>query len=437
MVTVKNNTSGINPGNVFLYASSATSSGKLVFSDTNTLSSASDIGVALSNLSYTTTVSTGNATDDYLAYIHPDNGGVHFAVSLGSMNCHKLTETAATSSCKAYWNCATCSIYYSDNKGATKITDLNTWKNTPEANGGGLISGGSLHTHVKGTYVAERAATCTTKGNVAYYQCTGCSEKLDSSGSVISNVETAIVATAHKYGSWQTSTDGKTCVRRCGYNTNHIETTNHTGLSCSKCNWKHSHIVDTSTKVPAKAANCATAGNVEYYLCSYQGCQAKLDANGTEIANVEIPIDTSAHSIKAGSLVTAKEATCTEKGNVLYYLCSGCDAKLDASGNEIANVDLDIVATAHSYGAWEQLEDGTKCERTCKHNSSHKETTIHTGLSCSKCGWQHTHSIKAGSMVTAKAATCTEKGNVSYYLCSGCDAKLDGNGNVLSSDVVS
>ena len=80
----------------------------------------------------------------------------------------------------------------------------------------------------------------------------------------------------------------------------------------------------TLTKVPAKDATCTEDGNIEYYQCSDSTC-GKLykDAAGTqEITKADIVI-------KAGHtdlmLYPAKEPTCDKNGCVAYWFCTGCD----------------------------------------------------------------------------------------------------------------
>lgn len=54
---------------------------------------------------------------------------------------------------------------------------------------------------------------------------------------------------------------------------------------------------------------------------------------------------------------------------------------------------------------------------------------------CSVCGYKAEHTHIKGTEHEAKAATCTEAGTKEYWDCTGCDAKLDSEGNVLESIV--
>lgn len=96
------------------------------------------------------------------------------------------------------------------------------------------------------------------------------------------------------------------------------------------------------------------------------------------------------HTVDTAAKHERVEATCTAAGNVEWYACTdpNCEAKLDASGNEIADVSIPIAANAHSWGQWIESSDGTFCERVCAYNNGHTEKTEHEGISCDKCGWK-------------------------------------------------
>ena len=138
-------------------------------------------------------------------------------------------------------------------------------------------------------------------------------------------------------------------------------------------------------------------------------CSACMGAYATKITET---IEATGHDLNKTEAV---EATCTDKGNIEYYICSTCGKYYsDNQGNtEIAEDSWIIDATGHSYGEWEItkeatcMEDGSK-ERTCSTcKEVEKETIAATGHSLTK--------------TAAKAATCTEQGNSEYYTCSTCD----------------
>ncbi|MGM9680316.1 MAG: hypothetical protein ACI3XR_02305 [Eubacteriales bacterium] len=114
--------------------------------------------------------------------------------------------------------------------------------------------------------------------------------------------------------------------------------------------------------------------------------------------------------------VEAKAPTCTEDGNVEYYVCDGCDKLFkDSEGNEEITAEETVVAAdGHQY-EWVIDKEATETEAGSKHEE------------CKVCGDKkdaveipalgHTHKM---TKVEAKAPTCTEDGNVEYYKCDGC-----------------
>lgn len=105
-------------------------------------------------------------------------------------------------------------------------------------------------------------------------------------------------------------------------------------------------------KVPAKDATCTEDGNIEYYQCSDSTC-GKLykDAAGTqEITKADIVI-------KAGHtdlmLYPAKEPTCDKNGCVAYWFCTGCDNYYfdnnGAVGEKTTVEKVAIPATGHKW----------------------------------------------------------------------------------------
>ncbi|MCD8106805.1 MAG: hypothetical protein LUE20_02430, partial [Oscillospiraceae bacterium] len=110
--------------------------------------------------------------------------------------------------------------------------------------------------------------------------------------------------------------------------------------------------------------------------------------------------------------ISARDATCTEDGNIDYWYCSGCDTYFSDKNaeTEIALSDTIIKATGHSY-------ESTVTAPTCTEGGY----TIHT---CLKCGDSYTDSEAEAlghdyiSEITTEA-TCTEAG-VRTYTCQGC-----------------
>ena len=155
-------------------------------------------------------------------------------------------------------------------------------------------------------------------------------------------------------------------------------TTESTGVrtySCTVCKMvlrtetmpklEHQH---TMTLTPAKDATCTEAGNIAYNHCS--GCNKYFSADGkTEITLASTVINAKGHAM---TLTPAKDATCTEAGNIAYNHCSGCNKYFSADGKtEITLASTVIPAKGHTYpdtwksddtNHWKECECGNKSE---------------------------------------------------------------------------
>jgi hypothetical protein len=153
--------------------------------------------------------------------------------------------------------------------------------------------------------------------------------------------------------------------------------------------------VHTMEKHEAKAATCAAEGNVEYYYCTV--CQNYyLDENGqtkTTLSDCKIAkLTTHSTELEHHDRV---EPTCCEQGTIEYWQCPVCEKYYsDAEGKtEVSKLKLDI----------------------------DKDKTNHSNL----------------TEISAKAPTCTEKGNIACWYCNGCDnyySDAAGNTEIKKSD---
>ena len=248
--------------------------------------------------------------------------------------------------------------------------------------------------------------------------------------------------------------------------------------------------------VPAKAATCTDDGYIEHAECDVEGCDAVALKNATsgyretqaeEIVRkaaghdykqvAEKPATCSEKGIKAhlecsvcgewavenGTItepvtdkssleikmldhdlekVAAKEATCTEKGNIEYSKCKDCGKYFVEEGTitvEVKAKDVVIPAKGHAY------KDVEEVSATCTSTGvkAHKE--------CTECGKLF---VEEGTIlvektaaelvipalehkltdVPAKDATCEERGNIAYSKCELCGGlfKVTAAGDVVA-----
>ncbi|MDY4585899.1 MAG: hypothetical protein SPC84_03380 [Oscillospiraceae bacterium] len=248
--------------------------------------------------------------------------------------------------------------------------------------------------------------------------------------------------------------------------------------------------------VPAKAATCTDDGYIEHAECDVEGCDAVALKNATggyretqaeEIVRkaaghdykqvAEKPATCSEKGIKAhlecsvcgewavenGTItepvtdkssleikmldhdlekVAAKEATCTEKGNIEYSKCKNCGKYFVEEGTitvEVKAKDVVIPAKGHTYKDVEEVS--AICTSTGV--KAHKE--------CTECGKLF---VEEGTIlvettaaelvipasehkltdVPAKDATCEERGNIAYSKCELCGGlfKVTASGDVVA-----
>lgn len=146
-------------------------------------------------------------------------------------------------------------------------------------------------------------------------------------------------------------------------------------LSAVACEDVHTH---EYVEVAAKTPTCTQKGNSLYYTCT--GCSQLFDADKN-------PID-AIPEIDAGHTYvehTACEAKCEQAGNPLYYTCANCNVIFDKDKNVIEKIP-EIAVLGHDY-------------------VNHAEVP----------------------------ANCTEGGNDEYYTCSRCSVIFDATKNVIEA----
>ena len=304
------------------------------------------------------------------------------------------------------------------------------------------------HTIVK---VDAVAVDCETDGNIEYYKCTDCDKYFeDNSGTVeITDKSSVVIAkTGHNWGAWtQTiaptqTTEGEE-ERVCQHNSAHKQTRPIPMLS-------HTHTLTKTDEVPA---TCETTGTKAYWTCS--GC-GRLFSDSTGTTEIDAPevIAKTEHSWDAGTVttpatctsegvktytclhnsshtktetiakkahtltaVTAVAPTCEVDGIKAHYKCSECNKTFEDALGNVEMTSIVDPATGHDWNEWVETTPatvdttGTK-ERTCKHDSSHKETAT----------------------IDKLALEITEGANKTYTLNSGAEVKIKCNGTFTNFD---
>ena len=298
---------------------------------------------------------------------------------------------------------------------------------------------------------ASKEATCEEKGSSIVYEfCSTC-------GKLLSTKEQTIAALGHDWGPWEitkeaTDTETGLKTRVCRRDASHKETQ---VIPIGG----HQHVL---TEIPEKKATCTEDGNIRYWKCTGGDAPCGMlfsDSEGAhEIAESDTIIKALGHKwgdwvdtkpatemeegeqtrtcqndeshtetrkvpkkmhVHDSKKVDAKAATCTEDGNIAYFYCTGCGWQyIDGAhpGTTWIKKGAEVIpALGHDWGEWETVKEATETEpglekRVCSHDNNHVETReIPVKV--------HEHDFKK---IEAKAATCTEPGNIAYYTCEGC-----------------
>jgi hypothetical protein len=268
-----------------------------------------------------------------------------------------------------------------------------------------------------------KAADCKTAGNSAYWSCDKCGKYFgDAEGTEEIEADSwNIPAKGHTWGEWTVTKPATES--EAGEETR----------TCSVCQETETKVIPVVghehglTEVPAKDATCTEKGNIQYWVCD-QGEHACglyfADADATTSLDKEdIFTEAKGHTL---TLTSAKDATCTEAGNKAYYTCSECGKFFSYEDNtqEIEENSWVTEALGHTWGEWTVTKPATETEkgeetRTCSVCKATEKRDIEV--------IGHVHSLTA---VAAKAATCTEAGNSAYWICSKCGKYFsDAEGN--------
>ena len=274
-------------------------------------------------------------------------------------------------------------------------------------------------------YIAAKDATCETAGNIAYYRCTVCGELFsDANGQNAISAESVVIpAKGHDYKFDSFVWDGFTAQAKyvCSHDDSHIELHD-----------------ATVTNEATTAATCEGKG-IRTYTATYDGHTATKTEEIAAIGHAFTTFDSfvwdgftakakyvcshdNSHIELRDATVTSEvttAATCTETGVTTYT------ATYD--GHTETKIET-TKALGHDWGEWIIITEPTNDEaglerRVCSHDKTHvEERAIPV----------HSHNETTLELVAAKAATCTETGNIAYYVCKECGKYFaDVNGQEL------
>ena len=260
---------------------------------------------------------------------------------------HKLTaveevqSTCTEDGNKAYYICSACDEWFEDETCENKISDKSSVV---------LEKGHKLN------LIEEKQATCTEDGNEAYYACDGCGKWFVDKYGIFEIIDKSIVVLPKGHNIQRVLLKSATCT----------EDGNKTHYACTVCDKlfadkdgkteiedkssvivpKRHHLISVSEK----KATCISEGNKSYYVCG--ACDKFFEDEDaySEIKDKEsVVLLKSKHDL---TYVTAKNTSCSAKGNAAYYSCGVChkwfqdeDAKTQITDKN----SVTITKLPHSY----------------------------------------------------------------------------------------
>ena len=314
-----------------------------------------------------------------------------------------------------YWYCAECEQFWQDEA----LTQITNSKN--------VILPALEST---ATYVPAVDATCESVGNVEYWFCDKCEQVwTDEALTQLSNLKNVKIGVLdHNIIHMDAVEPG------CHYNGN-IEY-----WFCADCGayWADEALTQvTNSKsviLPAKggetshieavAPGCHYNGNIEYWVC-YECEQVWQDEALTQLTNSKNVILPALES--TATYVPAKDATCTEFGNVEYWTCDKCEQVwTDEALTQLSNIKNVTIAPTHT-----NLVHMEAVEAGC-HYIGNVEYWV-----CYDCGAVYTDEAlteisniknviipaKGGETIHFEAVEpgCHYIGNIEYWYCAECD----------------
>ncbi len=385
---------------------------------------------------------------------------------------HTLTKTEAVeATCTvkgfdAYWTCSECGKIFSDENGDHEISEV-TKALDPD-------------NHKALVHTAKVDATCQANGNIEYWTCNDCHQKLvyNDEGKLVEVTDVVIPAgPAHHRFTTHVSAKDATCTQQgnveywtCSVCGKHFD--GNTASANELTNVSTAPLGHDVTRTAAKAATCTEDGNLEYWYCAR--CHQYFLADSITAEPVAFSATVDPKKGHTAVSVDAVAVQCEADGNKAYSYCSVCDTILTLDGVDVslngwtksgnANV-YTITQTGHAYGdpTWTWNDDHTSATATriCANDPTHTVSMTDNEIESVIIDKTHTTDGKATytaevtfaydnktftdvveivdtasghhtTKVDAKDATCEATGNLEYWICNdeGC-GKLFKDENAL------
>ncbi len=269
-----------------------------------------------------------------------------------------------------YWYCPDCGKYFTDAACTNSISHAKL--------DNGLTKDKNNHTDLQ--KLPAKAATCTEKGNVACWYCSGCDEYFaDARGtSELSKSDATTDKIDHEY-TWEADDTGSSHYKKCVMCGKTSGTDKHSGgtascktqAECEKCGASYGEL-DKTNHVNFEYKNAVKPSGTAQ---GYTGDKYCADC-GTFIEKGEYYYAQCSGGCKDIQLVKGTPKTCTEDGTIDYYQCSKCKNKYrDEKGTiDLTEEELVDKCTGHD------LHPGTITLGSIDKNNL-KQTALNLGMS--------------------------------------------------------
>ena len=203
--------------------------------------------------------------------------------------------------------------------------------------------------------------------------------------------------------------------------------------------------VTSSDYLKTAAANC-TQKNIYWYVCSYCNACAKDDPAASDKYYTGTTVGPHIYTEKiedSAHYVAGSGANC-QSAKQYYYDCAYCNQIGTSKWNSTTYGphNYETVWSSNEAGHWHScsLCDSKADEAT--HTPDRTAATETEPIKCTVCDYiiapviEHTHNL---TLVAANPPTCTNDGNIAYYVCSTCKkmfADASGNNEITAKDIV-
>ena len=301
--------------------------------------------------------------------------------------------------------------------------------------------------HTPGTHHEAVQATCTTGGNIEYWDCAVCGQTIyynesDQTyyttdpfitpyhGGLTIHYETAPTCTTPgNIAYYSCYVCGKYYEARGSYETGYSFDENAPEISPEDTVIPASHTLEPH---PGYAPTCTAAGVSDYWKCTACG-KSYLDEAATQEITPENVNDVMyppalGHEM---TFVSAKTATCQETGNSAYYKCERCEKFFEDEAGTTEITDKESVVLGKSAHTLSPVA-GTASTCQTAGTIDHYECDVCHKLFRDAEGETEITDIAApladhdyGTWIAEVAATCSATGTKGHYTCAVCQKSFD------------